>query len=377
MPMPTEQQEEISPEEQKRLDDEARARQDVSQNPRMQAMAAIEAENERRIHDQLVAEGLDPGFKPGEQGRTTATEEDPPIETAPRPTPAPTAAPTPPAPAPAATQGTKAKAKSLSPELLAQFGDEPIPFEALDQIKVRVPVDGEMREMTLHDVRRTVQLDGAAQKRLQQANELMKEAQQRTASATPVPTAPPVGVAPAPDSRESAPASTTEEVDNLVSALFNGDEDTAKVLLGKILAGSQQAADPASLAQQAAATVRQQLSVDEANSAFRSAYSDIVGDQHLARAADGFYDEVMAEFPHKSYAEVLMEAGQRTRDWMASKGIKTATGSASGSTRQEKQQRKERIDEVRSLNRTPANQEVREPTPSEVIAEMRKERGLA
>lgn len=377
MPMPTEQQEEISPEEQKRLDDEARARQDVAQNPRMQAMAAIEADNERRIHDQLVAEGLDPGFKPGEQGRTTAIEEDPPIETAPRPTPAPTAAPTPPAPAPAATQGTKAKAKSLSPELLAQFGDEPIPFEALDQIKVRVPVDGEMREMTLHDVRRTVQLDGAAQKRLQQANELMKEAQQRTASATPVPTAPPVGVAPAPDSRESAPASTTEEVDNLVSALFNGDEDTAKVLLGKILAGSQQAADPASLAQQAAATVRQQLSVDEANSAFRSAYSDIVGDQHLARAADGFYDEVMAEFPHKSYAEVLMEAGQRTRDWMASKGIKTATGSASGSTRQEKQQRKERIDEVRSLNRTPANQEVREPTPSEVIAEMRKERGLA
>ncbi|MBP7966154.1 MAG: hypothetical protein KAZ23_01955 [Burkholderiaceae bacterium] len=377
MPMPTEQQEEISPEEQKRLDDEARARQDVAQNPRMQAMAAIEADNERRIHDQLVAEGLDPGFKPGEQGRTTAIEEDPPIETAPRPTPAPTAAPTPPAPAPAATQGTKAKAKSLSPELLAQFGDEPIPFEALDQIKVRVPVDGEMREMTLHDVRRTVQLDGAAQKRLQQANELMKEAQQRTASATPVPTAPPVGVAPAPASRESAPASTTEEVNNLVSALFNGDEDTAKVLLGQILAGSQQAADPASLAQQAAATVRQQLSVDEANSAFRSAYSDIVGDQHLARAADGFYDEVMAEFPHKSYAEVLMEAGQRTRDWMASKGIKTATGSASGSTRQEKQQRKERIDEVRSLNRTPANQEVREPTPSEVIAEMRKERGLA
>ena len=377
MPMPTEQQEEISPEEQKRLDDEARARQDVAQNPRMQAMAAIEADNERRIHDQLVAEGLDPGFKPGEQGRTTAIEEDPPIETAPRPTPAPTAAPTPPAPAPAATQGTKAKAKSLSPELLAQFGDEPIPFEALDQIKVRVPVDGEMREMTLHDVRRTVQLDGAAQKRLQQANELMKEAQQRTASATPVPTAPPVGVAPAPASRESAPASTTEEVNNLVSALFNGDEDTAKVLLGKILAGSQQAADPASLAQQAAATVRQQLSVDEANSAFRSAYSDIVGDPHLARAADGFYDEVMAEFPHKSYAEALMEAGQRTQAWMASKGIKTATGSASGSTRQEKQQRKERIDEVRALNRTPANQEVRELTPSEVIAEMRKERGLA
>ena len=376
MPMPTEQQEEISPEEQKRLDDEARARQDVSQNPRMQAMAAIEAENERRIHDQLVAEGLDPGFKPGEQGRTTAIEEDPPIETAPRPTPAPTAAPTPPAPAPASTPAPAPKGKAMSPDLLARLGSEPIPFEDLDQIKVRVKVDGEEREMTLHDVRRSTQLDGAAQKRLQQANELLEQAR-RTASATPAPASPPVGVAPAPDSRESAPASTTEEVDNLVSALFNGDEDTAKVLLGKILAGSQQAADPASLAQQAAATVRQQLSVDEANSAFRSAYSDIVGDQHLARAADGFYDEVMAEFPHKSYAEVLMEAGQRTRDWMASKGIKTATGSASGSTRQEKQQRKERIDEVRSLNRTPANQEVREPTPSEVIAEMRKERGLA
>lgn len=376
MPMPTEQQEEISPEEQKRLDDEARARQDVSQSPRMQAMAAIDADNERRIHDQLVAEGLDPGFKPGEQGRTTAIEEDPPIETAPRPTPAPTAAPTPPAPAPASTPAPAPKGKAMSPDLLARLGSEPIPFEDLDQIKVRVKVDGEEREMTLHDVRRSTQLDGAAQKRLQQANELLEQAR-RTASATPAPTAPPVGVAPAPASRESAPASTTEEVNNLVSALFNGDEDTAKVLLGKILAGSQQAADPASLAQQAAATVRQQLSVDEANSAFRSAYSDIVGDPHLARAADGFYDEVMAEFPHKSYAEALMEAGQRTQAWMASKGIKTATEPASGSTRQEKQQRKERIDEVRALNRTPANQEVRELTPSEVIAEMRKERGLA
>ena len=183
--MPPEQEEVISPEEQKRLDDEARARQDVSQNPRMQAMAAIEAENERRIHDQLVAEGLDPGFKPGEQGRTTATEEDPPIETAPRPTPAPTAAPTPPAPAPASTPAPAPKGKSMSPDLLARLGSEPIPFEDLDQIKVRVKVDGEEREMTLHDVRRSTQLDGAAQKRLQQANELLEQAK-RAASDSPV-----------------------------------------------------------------------------------------------------------------------------------------------------------------------------------------------
>ena len=357
----------ISQEEQKRLDDEARARQDVSQNPRMQAMAAIEEDNQRRIHEQLVAEGIDPGFVPGNQPAPRA-EATPP---APTPEPEPDATPTPPAPTPA----PRAKAPVPS-NLLAQLGDEPIPFEALDQVKVRVKVDGEEREMTLHDVRRSTQLDGAAQKRLQQANELLEQAR-RAATTPPPPATPPVGVAPAPDSRESAPASTTEEVDNLVSALFNGDEDTAKVLLGKILAGSQQAADPASLAQQAALTVRQQLSVEEANGKFRSDFSDIVGDPHLARAADGFYEEVMAESPHKSYAEALEEAGKRTRDWMASKGLRTATGSASGSTRQEKQQRKERIDEVRSLNRTPANQEVREPTPSEVIAEMRKERGLA
>lgn len=370
-------QEEIDDE--RRADEEARKRQDPASTQRMQDMEALENQRMQRLHDEMVAAGLEPGFTVGEQGTPPAP---PPPAPAPEeidtPAPPPPAPPAPAAPAPSPAPSPTPAPQALDPQLLAQLGNEPIPLEALDQVQVRVRIDGEDRLMTLHDIRRSTQLDGAAHRRLEQANQLLEQARRTAAPAAPAPN-PPVGVEPKGRPGDSTPASVTEEVKGLVSALFVGDEEAASASLTKILAGVQSPAiDPSKLTQQVATNVKQQLSAEEAEREFRSAFPDIVGDPHLARAADGFYSEVVAESPQTAYADALDEAGKRTRAWMASKGIKTATEPAQGSTRQERLERKERTTgkDVRGLNRTPAQQDERVPTPSETIAEMRKQRGL-
>lgn len=355
------------------LNREIIARQDVSQHPRMLAMDQIAAQHEGEIAAQHAAEGIEI------EGIASAHAAAPSAPQAPAaPAPAPVAA----APAPAAPAATPAAPK-VDDQLLAQFGDEPVPMEALDSVKVKVKVDGQERVMTVHDLRRAVQLDGAAQSRLEQANEILKQARAH-AAATPA-QQPPVGVAPAPAPGQSSPASkdVTQETRAFLGAIFEGDEGKAAALLGDLLASRQtpapQQVDPASIAQQAASQVRQQLSVEEANAQFRSDFPEVVGDPLIAGVADQFFAEVTALDPQKSYAQALSEAGTRTREWLASKGVKPATEPARGSTRQEKLEAKRAMDgkEVRGLNRTETKQEPAVPTTSDVIAEMRAQRGLS
>jgi hypothetical protein len=380
MPNPNGSKTEEELDEERREEEAARARQDPAQTQRMQDMEALEAARMARLHNEMVAAGIEPGFTIGEQSTTTPPPPAPgPREEDDTHTPAP---PPPPAASPApkaAPAQAPVASPAVNPQLLAQLGQEPIPFEALDGVKIKVKIDGEERLMTLHDVRRSTQLDGAAHRRLEQANQLLEQARQAASAPAASAPNPPVGVERKPGSGDSTPASVTEEVKGLVNALFVGDEEAASASLTKILSGVQSpVVDSARLTQQVTTNVKQQLSAEEAEREFRSAYPDIVGDPHLASAADRFYAEVVAENGQTSYADALAEAGTRTRAWMASKGIRTATEPAAGSTRQERLERKERATEkdVRGVNRTPAQQEERVPSPSETIAEMRKARGL-
>ncbi|HEY8359102.1 MAG TPA: hypothetical protein VIL30_16725 [Ramlibacter sp.] len=385
--------------EQKRLDEEALRRQDVTQNPRMQAMEELEAGRMARLAEEMRAQGIEPEFEATGAAPPPPPPPPPPAPKPPAPTPTPapmasdddhagTPPPPPPAPPPskAGTPPPPPAPAPIDPQLLAQLGTNPIPLEALDNLKVRVRIDGEDVEMTVHDLRRSTQLDGAAHKRLEQANTLLRQAEEaatraRAGTPPPAPTQPPVGVDGKPGNGDHSPASVTDTVKSLVNALFVGDEQAAAEAMQKVLSAGQQpvTVDPATLTQQVTRNVKQQLSEEEANRQFRSAFPEIVGDRQLARAADDFYAEVVAESPQKPYAEALAEAGQRTRQWMASKGVVTATGPAGASTRQERQERKERAagHEVSGVNRTGSGgQEERIPSASETILEMQKARGL-
>jgi hypothetical protein len=371
------------PAEDQRLDEEARrnAQQQLDDNPRLNAMDAIAARNDAVIDDQLAAEGLSASVTVGDQGHPPAAPPPPPPAPA---APAPSAAPAPgPAPAPSPTP---APAPGIYSKVAEVVGNEPVPLDQLDQLRVTVRIDGEDRVMTVHDLRRSTQLDGAAQKRLQQANELLEKAR-TAASAAPSgapasPAPPPVGVEARTSTGDIPSAKPTAAVKDLVQALLVGDEARAEELLAPILTGSQQAPqiDTARIASQAAAQVKQQLSVDDANAKFRSEFQDIVGDPHLASVADELFEEVMAEEPHKPYDQALEEAGKRTRAWMASKGLGSAAPAPTPAPtpRDKKLDRKSQIDEVSGLNARGAGPaEERIPTASETIAEMRGQRGLS
>jgi hypothetical protein len=356
---------------QEELDAQARARQDVSQHPRMLAMAEIAKKHEDAIEDQLAAEGLSSRATSGEQP-VNDTRTTPPVEqttTTPPVEQQTQQATTPPAQAPA---------KTVDPQLLKQFGADPVPMETLDNLQVRVKIDGQDRVMSLHDLRRSAQLDGAAHARLEQANKLLKDAQEAVAKAG---TKPPVGVETKPGSGDSSATSkdVTAVAKDLVQALFVGDEEAAVATVTKLLAGAQPSAplDPSAIARQVAPAVRQQLSQEEAEKQFRSDYKDVIGDPILVTVADRMFEEVMAEEPQKSYAEALIESGNRTRQWLESRTGRPATEPPTASTRQEKLAAKARIDNVRALGRTDTKQEPAIETPSQVIQKMREARGLA
>lgn len=322
---------------------------------REQAMNDIAATNDQRIAEELRAQGIELEVQHGEQ---------------PAPAPGPKDEPTP-TPAPPAHLG-------LDPELAAQLGREPVPMEALDDVPVRVKIDGVERVTTLREYRRTAQLDGAAQSRFDQANRVLAEAERlrKLAEGAAAAPQPPVGVEGKDAKTDSLPA--TEEASQLVTALMVGDEEKATELMTKALQRLQtpQQTDTSNLVAKAAAEVKQQLSTEDAEAKFRSEYSDIVQDPALARVADGFFDEVMASDPQKSHAEALIEAGKKTREWKASIAGPAPAPSPTASPRDRRLERKSQIDEVGGLGTKAKVPEEVAQSPSDVIAEMKKQRGL-
>lgn len=371
------------------LDEEARKRQSPENDPREQMLARIAAENDARIEEQLAAEGLtsrtyvpddaDLGNRdePGEGNR----EEQQPVGM-----PAPPAAPRP--------ARARTAAPAIDPQLLAQLGEEPLPAEALDNLRFTMKVDGKDQVFTFKELRRTAQLDGAAQTRLEQANNLLAQVQALVAknggaapaagpaagpTAGPAPTQPPVGGKPNAGQGDSTGASqdASAAAKTLVQALFVGDEDAATAAMLDMQGRQNPQVDIQAIARQLAPVLRQQMSQEEAEAQFRSDFKDIVADPILVSAADRFYEEAARESPHKPYAELLTEAGTRTQEWLVSMGAaKPATGSGTGSTREEKLKAKQSIDTVRGLSRTGGSQDEVIQTASQTIAEMRAQRGL-
>lgn len=340
----------------------------VESNPRVTAMDAIAARNDGQVVDELRAAGADiPAITPAPP---------PPTET-PAPTPAPAAATPAPTAAPAAA--------AIDEQVLAQLGKQTVRVEALDNVRISMKVDGKDWEGTIFELRRMGQLDGAAQSRLARANELLEQAERVRAAANgapaPGPAAPPAGDDGKTGGGDSAPKSkdVTEEATRLANALLGGDEEAVTEALKKILQGAQptQQIDTSTLVSQLVPKVKQQLSVEDATRKFASEFKDIVGDPYLASVADGHLGDVLKEEPQKPFDEALQEAGKRTRDWLASKGVKPASSPAPTPARDTKLERKEGIDNVAGLSTKATPPEVKEQTASDVISEMRAARGLA
>jgi hypothetical protein len=252
--------------------------------------------------------------------------------------------------------------------------DKVLEAEALDKMRVKIKIDGVESEVTVAEMQRQFQKNGAAERRLEEATRLLNEARNQK---------PPVGLEQQKQAEDTAinPKANTsgeseEEDKEFLAALFEGDETKALDLLRKIRTGRPQepTLDTSQLAAQLTPAIKQQLVFDSALEKFRTDYADIVADPYLANLADIHLDEEVKA--GKPFTEALEEAGKKTRDWLVSKGVKPPQPTPT-IDRNTKLERKAGIDKIPALNSKATVAEETEQSATDVIAEMRKARGLA
>lgn len=268
-------------------------------------------------------------------------------------------------------------------QVATQLEDKPtVLSDGLEKVMVTVKIDGQERQVSVADMQRDYQKNGAADKRLEEAARQSREAARLLAEAQARAGIPPVGV----DPNKGTPESTTQaetsgddpkaEAKRIVTALFEGDEEKALEAVERLVAGRQAPTQAQPDTQQIAQVVKQQMSVDSALEQFSKDYQDIVSDPYLATIADQ-YLEAEVKDPTKSYAEALDAAGKKTRDWLAAKTGQPAVNTPPTMDRTQKLERKAGIDNVQALNTKATTVEEPVQSASDVIADMKKQRGLA
>lgn len=263
-----------------------------------------------------------------------------------------------------------------------QLEAEPAPqvlTDGLDKVKVKVKIDGAEGEVTVEEMVRQYQKNGTADRRLAEATRLLEQARAQAAAPQPA-AAPPVGIVEnTPKNDISATPSGAVDAQGgkeFLAALFDGDEDRALAALGQLVGGRQAPTlDEAELAARLTPQIRQQLVVDSALEKFKVDFADVMADPHLEQVAADFTQAAMEE--GMPFADALVEGGKKTRDWLAAKAPKPAPSPTPTMDRNSKLERKAQMDNVQALSRTATTTQEAPQTASDVIAEMRKARGMA
>lgn len=265
--------------------------------------------------------------------------------------------------------------------------ESPVFFEN-GQWMTRIKVDGEVRAIPFQKVHAAAQKLDAGDKRLEEANRLMREIeareQQLLADGQQPKNQPPAQGADGQGQTETGqlPEDILALGRQYQDALLNGDdEDEAVELLAKLATAGARApnVDVDVLAQQIEARVTAQFqaqeqqraqeqyqkSLSEAFDTFKDEFEDVANDPMLLDAADRYTVTIAQENPTLTPLQVMREAGKRTRLWLAEK-----TGT------------QPRVSRKRNLKTAVGNGARQSPAPTEkpqsrqdVINEMRLKRG--
>lgn len=249
--------------------------------------------------------------------------------------------------------------------------ERPIPLDKdLNRYTVKAKVDGEEVDVSLEEVLRQYQKGSAADKRLAEATRLLKEANEAQTRIQQQKEPEPEPEKPAPDDNSA--------MEEFMGALVEGDTTKAWKAFDKAMAGRQREAptpDMSRLIGEITPAVRQQLATDAALMKFKQDYGDIVEDPYLAGKADAFLSAELEQ--GASFEDALVKAGNATRDWLSEKAGAPKQDTPSTLTRTEKLARKTTIETIPSVSAKAATFEEKPQSASEIIAEMRKARGLA
>lgn len=303
------------------LDQETETGVQASHNPRYDFMEQLANNNHEAIQAELVEHGL---MEP----ETAA------------------------APAPAAEHNS-------APHVLTE--------DELASYQVRTKIDGQEQILPAAEALKIYQKDAAASKRLDEVARRMAELERQEAELRQREEA----LSAVPNPSSANPSNLDEQANELVSALYEGDEEKTREAVKKLLGERQQAIPQPELdIDQVAERARQKIKDDAAMQDFINNYQDVVSDPFLVHMADTYRAQALRD--GKPLDEALVYAGDTTREWLKAKG-------ATVNSPDDKRQRKEGLDSVPAANVKPSAPE----TPidgasqaSSVIAEMRQSRGL-
>lgn len=311
------------------------------------------------------------------------------------------------------------------PDLPGTLQDDPLAdfIEMHDgQPMVKLKVNGQEGLLPLADAKRQLQIGVSAEVRMQTAAERENALDARERKLTAGEAAlsarmstiaqPQQPATPAQPQPGLSDEDLHEEAQGIFNTAFSGTEEDAAGKLAKTLikirdsagrAAPTQVVDPHAIAQEAAALAtgtltRQSRKKDVATGyqSFKDNYPEIVNDPRLFKMADDLTEVIEREHPDWNIADVMDEAGKRTRDW-----VKGLTGqpqdtevddpaptpgdqnspTVSEATTQHRQQRKAGLIPMPTQAGAAVHQEPEEPSddggqsPQEAFLELKKARG--
>lgn len=258
-------------------------------------------------------------------------------------------------------------------QLAAQLSDEPrLLVDGLDKYRVKTKIDGEESEVSIADMVREHQKAGAADRRMADATRLQRENQELQEKLQ--------------QQLQNIPAvPDAEDIDTAnqyTTALFAGDEAEANKAFATAVKKAVQAAigetgrsnttqvDPVQIAQQ----VRQQMVTDTALEKSRADYPQLYADPDIEALGAAKIQRKLGE--GKTFAEALNETGSefaKSFNWTTA-GRQTENSTTTA--RDMKLDKKANIDNVRAINSKTTATEAPPQSATDVIAEMRRARGM-
>lgn len=258
------------------------------------------------------------------------------------------------------TEQTTGKTEAeLQAETEAEAAETASQAQAEELVKIKVDGVEQMvpREKIVEAGIRALQKESTADKRLEEATRLLRDAQ---TAVTPQTT----------QQQEQQTGLSRWDDETLKYAMAYGTEEQKAEATRQILERQQKQPTPEAIAQSVSAQVLDKLDFTQSFEWFQSEYKDIAKDPHLMLLAANKEQELRVSGDTRSRREVYKEIGDGIRKW------KGGSAAVTPSNMEQKRERKAEVVTLPAASvRQPAAAKEQTKTPSQIISDMAKRRG--